>query len=97
MQLHGFSDASEDAYSGVVYVRATDTHGTVHTSLVIAKTRVAPIKRLSIPRLELCGAQFLAELLHHARTIFDLPLSKVFAWTNSTIVLRLVGWQPSKI
>ena len=52
-QLHGFSDASERAYSGVVYLRMEDTNGIVYNSLVPSKTRVAPIKRLTIPRLEL--------------------------------------------
>ena len=69
-QLHGFSDASEQAYAGVVYLRMVDSTGQVHTSLVIAKTKVAPVKRLSIPRLELCGAQLLAQLLHHCQRVF---------------------------
>ena len=43
-QLHGFSDASEKAYSGVVYIRMEDSTGAVHTSLITSKTRVAPIK-----------------------------------------------------
>ena len=91
-QLHGFSDASEGAYAGAVYFRFVDTTGCVHTSLVMAKTKVAPIKRLSIPRLELCGALLLAQLLHHCQAIFDLPTEDVFAWTDSTIVLNwLVG------
>ena len=56
VQLHGFSDASEKAYSGVVYLRMKDNSGAVHTSIVVSKTRVAPIKSLTIPRLELNGA-----------------------------------------
>ena len=44
-QLHGFSDASEQAYAGVVYLRLVDSTGCIHTSLVMSKTRVAPIKR----------------------------------------------------
>ena len=43
-QLHSFSDASEQAYSGVVYLHMVDTTGRVHTSLIIVKTKVAPIK-----------------------------------------------------
>ena len=49
VQLHGFSDASEEAYAGVVYLRMEDTLQRVHTSLVMSKTKVAPIKRLTIP------------------------------------------------
>ena len=91
-QLHGFSDASEQAYSGVVYLRLVDTTGCVHISLVIAKTRVAPIKRLTIPRLELCGAHLLSQLLRHCQVVLNLPSEDIFAWTDSTIVLNwLVG------
>ena len=49
MQLHGFSDASEEAYAGVVYLRLVNSTGKVHTALVMSKTRVSPIKCLSIP------------------------------------------------
>ena len=65
VQLHGFSDASQHAYAGVVYLRVVGQNGEVHTSLVMSKTKVAPIKRLTIPCLELCGAYILAQLLHH--------------------------------
>ena len=64
-ELHGFSDASEQAYSAVVYLRVECTDGSTQVVLISSKTRVAPIKRLTIPRLELCGAQLLAQLLHH--------------------------------
>ena len=95
-QLHGYSDASEAAYAGVVYLRLVDTTGCIHVSLVMAKTKVAPIKRLSIPRLELCGALLLAQLLHHCQTVFDLSLRDVFAWTDSTIVLNWLEGSPRR-
>ncbi len=92
IQLHGFSDASERAYAAVIYLRMIDSSSNVQTSLVISKTKVTPIKRLTIPRLELCGAYLLTQLLHHVRQLFKLPLSSVFTWTDSTIVLNwLVG------
>ena len=91
-QLHGFSDASENAYAAVVYLRMTDASGQTQVSLVTAKTKVAPIKRQTIPRLELCGAHLLAQLLSHVKDVLEIPLSDVYAWTDSTIVLSwLVG------
>ena len=92
VDLHGFSDASERAYAGVVYLRMMDSDGRIHISLVTSKTKVAPIKRLTIPRLELCAAHLLARLLHHVQNTCGLPLNCVYAWTDSTIVLSwLVG------
>ena len=82
------SDASEDAYSGVVYLWGEDSNGNIHVSLTMAKTRVSPIKRLTIPCLELCGAQLLSKLLHHTRRVYQVPMSEVYAWTNSTIILN---------
>ena len=92
VQLHGFCDASEQAYAGVIYLRMTDSDGNVEVSLVCSKTKVAPIKRLTIPRLELCGAHLLAQLLHHVQRVFNVPSASVYAWTDSTIVLNwLIG------
>ena len=58
-------------------------------SLVMSKTKVAPMKRFLIPRLELCGTVILAKLFHHVARILEFPFSKVFAWTDSCITL---GW-----
>ena len=49
VELHGFCDASELAYSAIVYLRSTNVDGTIHTSIVVAKTKVSPIKRLTVP------------------------------------------------
>ena len=83
-QLHGFSDASEKAYAAVVYVRSTYEHQPPLVTLVSAKTKVAPLKTLSIPHLELCGADLLSKLLTNVRQALDLPVS---AWCDSNIVL----------
>ncbi|XP_064638261.1 uncharacterized protein LOC135494279 [Lineus longissimus] len=55
-ELHVFSDASKDAFSAVVYARTLMTDGRILVRLVIAKTRLSPLKAISIARLELCGA-----------------------------------------
>ena len=46
LQLHGFSDASEEASTGVVYLRALDSFDHIYTSLVVAKSYVSPLKCL---------------------------------------------------
>ena len=83
-QLHGFCDA---AYAAVVYVRATYADQPPTCTLVTAKTWVAPLKPLSIPRLELCGASLLAKVLTSVRSALKIPLNQVYAWSDSTIVL----------
>ena len=95
-QLHGFSDASEKAYSGVVYLRLEDSNGAVYTSLIISKTRVALIKRQTIPRLELCGALTLAHILAHSKSVLAMPMDSIHAWTDSTIVLSWIQGNPHR-
>ena len=96
IELHGFSDASEQAYAAVLYLRVECTDGSVHVTLVSSKTKVAPIKRLTIPRLELCGAHLLSQLLDHVRTVLNIPLTHSFAWTDSTIVLNWLTGNPKR-
>ena len=76
-ELHGFSDASQQAY-----LRMTCIDERVQVTLVISKMKVAPIKKLTIPRLEMCGAHLLSQLLHHVRQVFQI---QTCAWTDSTI------------
>ncbi|XP_029171327.1 uncharacterized protein LOC114940743 [Nylanderia fulva] len=84
--LHGFSDASERAYAAVVYSRVEDG-GLPRINLVVAKRRVAPLKRVSLPRLELCGAALLSKLAKHVRLSLGLERSAVTLWTDSTVTL----------
>jgi len=65
-----------------------DTDGNLYTSLVVSKTKVAPIRRLSIPRLELCGAHLLTQLLYHCKEVFKIAVGDIFACMDSTIVFN---------
>lgn len=90
LELHIFTDASESAYSAVLFWRATAPNGEVSVSFVISKAKVAPLKLTSIPRLELQAAVMgtrLAEavITEHERT----PDSKTF-WTDSRTVLTWI-------
>ena len=95
IQLHGFSDASVKAYAGTVYIRATYEDGTITSRLVVAKTRVAPLHTVSIPRLELCGAELLSDLLSTVQNTLSIPDSDVFAWCDSTVALAWLRSYPS--
>lgn len=86
-QLHGFSDASENAYGAVIYARSVTSEGEVKVKLIASKSRVSPIKQVTIPRLELCSAVLLTKLMRKVRTALKMDITEVFYWTDSTIVL----------
>jgi len=94
IQLHGFCDASNVGYGACLYVRSIGKYGNAVTKLLCAKSRVAPIKPVTIPRLELCGALLLARLHHEAREALGvIPIKTVF-WCDSMIVLHWVKTPP---
>ncbi len=70
MELYGFSDASESANTAAVYFR-TDSEGRCHILLITSKTKLAPIKKQTIPGLELFGAVILARILNHVLNCLD--------------------------
>lgn len=96
IEIHGFSDASMEAYSAVVYVRSLDVLGNVCVRLLCSKTKVAPVKVLTIPRLELCGALILARLV---KRISDSLINsfKIFYWCDSQIVLSWLNSEAGRL
>ena len=89
VQLHGFSDASERAFAGVVYLRVVYANGVIVVRLVAGKSKVSPIKQQSIPRLELLGANILARLTNAVSNGLASKLGQLrkFHWTDSSAVL----------
>ncbi|XP_055623119.1 uncharacterized protein LOC129766570 [Toxorhynchites rutilus septentrionalis] len=77
LQLHVFVDASEEAYACVAYFRA-EIKNQVHCALVMAKSKVAPLKALSIPRLELQGALLGARMKNPSSVRHCGPTRKLF-------------------
>ncbi|XP_045783685.1 uncharacterized protein LOC123879835 [Maniola jurtina] len=96
IELHGFCDASKLAYAVVVYLRIVDSAGNRQVSLLAAKTRVSPIKQVSIPRLELCGAALLSRLLAEVADVLSISKNNIRAWTDSTVVLSWLNSHPSR-
>ena len=96
LQLLVFCDASEKAYAAVSYARTTDVFGNVSSHLITSKTKVAPVKVVSMPRLELCGAHLAAKLLEATMSTLQITgLEQSFdAWTDSIITLQWLSQLP---
>ncbi|GFU51372.1 integrase catalytic domain-containing protein [Trichonephila clavipes] len=90
IELHGFSDASQSAYGAVVYCKSITSDGKMLVHLIASKSRVAPTKQTTIPRLELCAAVLLAKLVHRVKQALKLNVTNTFLWSDSMIVLSWI-------
>ncbi|KAF2880098.1 hypothetical protein ILUMI_26074 [Ignelater luminosus] len=89
IELHGFADASTFAYGGCLYIRSTNEKNQIFTRLLCSKTRVAPLKTITISRLELSAALILARLASQVMKAIQINFSKCVLWSDSTVTL---GW-----
>lgn len=93
VQLCGFCDASERGYSAVVFLRLISPHNSVSISLLGSKTKMAPMKTSTVPRLESCAAVLLARWMSRLQATLTnkIVVDDVFAWSDSQIVLSWLG------
>ena len=89
--LHGFCDASKDAYCAMVYVVYETSEG-LKASLLTSKTRVAPLKPMTIPRLELMAARILAQLMETAKEAIKshIEITDCYYWSDSMTALQWI-------
>ena len=89
-EVHGFSDASSTAYAACVYLLTRYDDGSVCVNLIASKSRVSPIKKQTIPRLELLGALILSRLMQSVcqslESAMNVKLMRYF-WVDSNVVL----------
>ncbi|XP_023314096.1 uncharacterized protein LOC111693534 [Trichogramma pretiosum] len=94
VELHVFCDASLEAYAAMAYARFIDKDTVVGISLIMSRARVAPLKPLTIPRLELQAALLGARLRDTLIKELDFDFSRKVLWSDSTTVLHWIRNEP---
>ncbi|KHJ42493.1 Pao retrotransposon peptidase [Trichuris suis] len=84
---HIFCDASESAYGAVAHLRSTSRNKEATVGLAFAKVRVAPVRRLSVPRLELLAAVVAVRIARLLIRELHILKEKISFWTDSNVVL----------
>ncbi len=89
-QLHHFADASESGYGTVSYLRLENAEGEIHSSFIMGKSRVAPLKQTTIPRSELTAATVAVRTDRMLKDELDMSIDRTVFWTDSMTVLRYI-------
>lgn len=97
-ELHGFGDASEKGYCAVIYLVFENLSGHRQSFFVSSKSKIAPLKTLSLPRLELCASVLVAKLAYFIYEQFNKQISidLVRCWSDSTVVLSWIRSSPHR-
>ncbi|GFV87391.1 uncharacterized protein TNCV_4033631 [Trichonephila clavipes] len=102
VELHGFADSSEKYYGAVKYCRSQSPDGATTVKLVTSKSRVAPVKSVTMPRLELSAAVLLAKLMRRVETAVQMKtppctcgVTRLLSWPGSRRCLTCLkpSWQ----
>ncbi|KAL2102341.1 hypothetical protein ACEWY4_001509 [Coilia grayii] len=89
-QLHHFCDASEAGYGLVTYLSLVNSTGDIHIAFIMEKSRVAPLKQLTIPRLELAAATMAVKVDKMLQKELHMNLQNSTFWTDSTTVQKYI-------
>jgi len=87
-QIHSFTDASSTGYGQVTYLRMENERGDIHSAFLMGKACVAPVKTMTIPRLELTAATVSVQVGEMIARELDEPVESKIFWTDSTTVLK---------
>ena len=91
--FHVFCDASKQAYAAAVYV-VSIVDNKIACNLLCSKTKVAPLKIITIPRLELCGAYLAAKLMYRLLGTVNVPVQTINFWCDSQVTLHWLSTPP---
>ncbi len=95
-QLHHFADANETGYGTVTYILTKNDKGDKHCSFLMAKSRVAPLKQITIPRMELIAAVVAVKIDKMMRQELRLNLEESVFWMDSMTVLKYIENQNTR-
>ncbi|GBL83214.1 hypothetical protein AVEN_165409-1 [Araneus ventricosus] len=95
--LVGFADASQAAYGAVVYMKSISETNSVVMKLIASKSRIAPVKTISIPRLELSACLLLSQLVEKIIDALKMEIDDVILHTDSTIDLAWINTPPNQL
>lgn len=90
-QLHHFADANTEGYGTVSYLLQKNSNNEMHCAFILGKARVAPLKPMTIPRMELTAATMAARMDQTLRLELQLQLQQSVFWTDSTTVQKYIG------
>jgi hypothetical protein len=94
-QIHVFCDASERAYGAALYIRSK--HGTeTVVRIACSKNRLVPLKKVTLPRLELIAALVGARLLNYFCKETGQDITKATLWSDSTVALGWIRSDPNR-
>ena len=85
--LHHFADACNFAYGQASYLHIVDETGRIHCCLVIEKSTVAPLKYITMPRMELVAATLSVKISALLKRELQMNCDKEIFWTDSEVSL----------